>query len=267
VKFSGRQVLASVAGAVIAAVIASTFGVTGTIVGVAIGSAAATLATAFVAQSIERGQEAVKQVVVRAPDASPLLRRLGSTGSSGQSSSTAQGETVAGTGDVGDPTSDMESTGTLPARRDQTARLEVTAAAGAPPDEHLRATTLPPRQGVRRFSWRALAATAGVVFLLALGFITAIELISGQPLSGVFGGDNNGTTVKNIISPPPPSSSTTTSTTTSSSTTTTTAPATTTTTLAPGVSTTTAPSTTTTTTQPGGGSSSTTTTVAGATSP
>ena len=67
VKFSIRQILASTAGAVIAAIIASTFGVKGTIVGVAIGSAAATIGTALVAQSIERGHEAVKQVVVRAP--------------------------------------------------------------------------------------------------------------------------------------------------------------------------------------------------------
>ena len=76
-KFSFRQILASAAGAVIAAVIASSFGVKGTIVGVAIGSAAATMGTAFVAQSIERGHEAVKQVVVRAPETSTLLRKLG----------------------------------------------------------------------------------------------------------------------------------------------------------------------------------------------
>ena len=81
-KFSARQILASAAGAVIAAVIASAFGVKGTIVGVAIGSAAATFGTALVAQSIERGHEAVKQVVVRAPESSPLLRKLGGTGTS-----------------------------------------------------------------------------------------------------------------------------------------------------------------------------------------
>ena len=86
-KFSIRQILASTAGAVIAAVIASIFGVKGTIVGVAIGSAAATMATAFVAQSIERGHQAVKQVVVRAPESSTLLRKLGGTGASGGASS------------------------------------------------------------------------------------------------------------------------------------------------------------------------------------
>ena len=89
-KFSIRQILASTAGAVIAAVVASTFGVKGTIVGVAIGSAAATMATAFVAQSIERGHEAVKQVAVRAPEASTLLRKLGGTGVSGPLASSVE---------------------------------------------------------------------------------------------------------------------------------------------------------------------------------
>ncbi len=82
-KFSFRQILASAAGAVIAALIASIFGVKGTIVGVAIGSAAATFGTAVVAQSIERGHQAVKQVVVRVPETSTLLRRLGGTGAAG----------------------------------------------------------------------------------------------------------------------------------------------------------------------------------------
>ena len=84
-KFSVRQILASAAGAVIAALIASAFGVKGTIIGVAIGSAAATIGTAFVAQSIDRGHQAVKQVAERVPDssASSLLRRLGGTGGEG----------------------------------------------------------------------------------------------------------------------------------------------------------------------------------------
>ena len=86
-KFSFRQILASTAGAVIAAIVASSFGVKGTIIGVAIGSAAATMGTALVAQSIDRGHEAVKQVVVRVPETSTLLRKLGGTGVSGPSAS------------------------------------------------------------------------------------------------------------------------------------------------------------------------------------
>jgi hypothetical protein len=256
VKFSIRQILASAAGAVIAAVIASSFGVKGTIVGVAIGSAAATFATALVAQSIERGHEAVKQVVVRAPDSSALLRKLGGTATSSAG---------------GAPAAPAEGP-------DQ---LEISAVADAPATERIDATTLPMRPAgppdrpgrPRTFSWKTIAGTAAIVFVLALMFITAIELISGKPLAAIFGNTGGGTTVKNIFTPPPspapttttttpttPTSSTTSSTTTATSTTTsTTVPASSTTTVAPGASTT--------TTGPAGSVGSTTTSPSGGRSP
>ena len=109
----------------------------------------------------------------------------------------------------------------------ETERLEISAAADAPATERLRATTMPMRPAAgppaaRRFSWGAIAGTAGIVFVLALLFITAVELISGQPLSAIFGGADTGTTLHNLITPPPAT------TTTSSTTTTTTGPSTTT---------------------------------------
>ena len=55
-----------------------------------------------------------------------------------------------------------------------------------------------------------IAGTAAIVFVLALLFITAVELISGKPLSAIFGGPDSGTTFRNIVSPPPPPASTTT---------------------------------------------------------
>ena len=206
-KFSFRQILASAAGAVIAAVIASTFGVKGTIIGVAIGSAAATMATALVAQSIERGHEAVKQVVVRAPESSTLLRKLGGTRASGEmdaSASTAQmkvgGRPAPADGSGRAETVQMES---VAAPVGETERLEISAVADAPATERLRATTAPKRSttgrpGMRRFSWRTIAATAAIVFILALMFITAIELISGKPLSSIYGGSDTGTTLSNL---------------------------------------------------------------------
>ena len=175
VKFSVRQILASAGGAVIAAVIASTFGVKGTIIGVAIGSAAATFATALVAQSIERGQQAVKQVVVRAPDSSTLLRKLGSTVATGEAESA--GETSSPSTTLGE----------------ETDRLEISAAeggalagtapgGGTPATERIEATTLPMqpagptrdgRPGIpRSFSWQTIAGTAAIVFVIALMFIT-----------------------------------------------------------------------------------------------
>ena len=214
-KFSFRQILASTAGAVIAAIIASTFGVKGTIVGVAIGSAAATMATAFVAQSIERGHEAVKQVVVRAPETATLLRRLGGTGASGGRSDThaplAPTEMVR-PGPPGDRT-DRHGVDGRPRGRDRGDLCET----DAPATERLR-----PRPGRchrrsvgRTITWRAIAGTAVIVFVLALLFITAIELISGKPLSTIFGGTDVGTTVKNLFSPGPAPTTTPTSTTTS----------------------------------------------------
>src|SRR6185437_7208379 len=125
VKFSVRQILASAAGAVIAAVIASTCGVKGTIIGVAIGSAAATLGTALVAQSIERGHEAVRQVVERVPDssASTLLRRLGSTDAAG--AATSRVDQVAPT-EVVEGVKRAEA-GVAAGARDDTVRIEATA--------------------------------------------------------------------------------------------------------------------------------------------
>ncbi|HVT42108.1 MAG TPA: hypothetical protein VHD39_03925 [Acidimicrobiales bacterium] len=279
-KFSARQILASAAGAVIAAVIASTFGVKGTIVGVAIGSAAATLGTAFVAQSLERGHEAVRQVVERVPDssASTLLRRLGSTDSSGTATATvvdpvAPTEAVEGVERVGTGSGSRDDTVQMdrsPGPAERTQRLEVSAVAGAPPTERLVASsTAAAPTGLPRWSWKTIAAMAAIVFVLALLFITAVELISGKPLSDIFGGAGSGTSVNNLFNNQSPAASTTTTTTqpTSSTTSSTTAPTSTSTTAPTGQSTTTTsapPGGTTTTTVVGGagtsGSASSTTT-------
>ena len=258
-KFSFRQILASAAGAVIAAIIASIFGVKGTIIGVAIGSAVATLGTALVAQSIERGQQAVKQVVVRAPESSTLLRKLGATGASGDAaSSPTDAEPTTG---AGAETVEMQSTG---APVGETQRLEISAAADAPATERLEATTTPmqpARSPARLFSWPTIAGTAAIVFVLALMFITAIELISGKPLASIFGNAGSGTTLNNT---PPPASTTTTSSTTTTTTTTSSTTTTSTSTPTSSTTSTTAPTgSSTTTTSP---ASTTTTTGVGVTS-
>jgi hypothetical protein len=265
VKFSFRQILASAAGAVIAALIASSFGVTGTIVGVAIGSMAATLGTALVSQSIERGHKAVKQVVVRVPEGptSTLLRRMGGTGAAGGATATVDGapreaaptEVV---GAVGGETTEIESAA---APVGATEGLEISAAADAPPTEHLQARTVPTpvvRGGQNRdggdrfrFTWKAMATTAAIVFGVALVFITVVELIADKPLASIFGSTGNGPSLGTIFTPSSPT--TTTPTTTPTTSTSTTAPTSTTT----STSTTTASSTTT-TSAPGATTTSTT---------
>ncbi len=258
-KFSFRQILASTAGAVIAALIASTFGVKGTIIGVAIGSAAATIGTAFVAQSIERGHEAVKQVV-RAPESSTLLRKLGATGASTDavSSGDAAPTEAMPTSGADAETVEIEPTATSMGR---TERLEITAAADAPESERIRARTLPMQpagrsRGPRRFSWTAIAGTAAIVFVLALMFVTAVELISGKPLAAIFGNAGSGTSVHDFFTPTPsptPTTSTTSTTITPSTTSTSTTSTSTTTT-----STTATTGTSTTTTSPGAATTTTT---------
>ncbi|HSZ36717.1 MAG TPA: hypothetical protein VK773_06465, partial [Acidimicrobiales bacterium] len=100
----------------------------------------------------------------------------------------------------------------------------------------------------RRFSWKAIAGTAAVVFLLALGLLTAVELIANKPLASIFGSTGSGPTLKNIFTPGPTASTTTTTTPPASTTTSTSSPTASSTTT---TTTTTAPSSTTTSTTTG----------------
>ena len=168
-KISIRQLLASVAGAVVAASIASFFGVSGTIVGVAIGSAAATIGTALVAQSIDRTHHAVRQVVVRAPDAS-LLRRLGGTQAAGSVSERPAAADAPVTEEVA---SNQPRGGDGRHRSRHFGTAHCRAAPGGAP---------------RRLNWRVVAVTAVIVFVLVLLLITVVELLAGKPLSDLFGG-------------------------------------------------------------------------------
>ncbi|HEY6472940.1 MAG TPA: hypothetical protein VIY26_08620 [Acidimicrobiales bacterium] len=290
--------MASAIGAVLAALIASSFGVTGTVIGVAIGSAAATIGSALVTQSIERGQHAVKQVAVRVQDTStsPLLRRLGGTASAGETASSSVGASSPAdaaptqvVGPAADETAKMESGG---ASADEANRLEISAVADAPATERLQAQTVPvpamapaadladatagtdgqgdrnPGDGWligRKFSWKAIAGTSAIVFVLALLLITAIELIAGKPLASIFGSNSTGPTISHIFGPSSPGSTTTTTTSPAGATTTTNSSSTTsssTTTTSPSAgntATTTTPTTSTTTTTGGLGATTTTT--------
>jgi hypothetical protein len=255
-KFSYRQILASAGGAVLSAVIASIFGVKGTIVGVAIGSVAATTGSALLFQSIERTNQAVKQVVVRAPESS-VLRRLGGTTTAGVTES-----------EPADASALTEETTTSAAASD----TAVTAASGEPPaadrTEQMPATPDEAVTARSRLRWPVVAGVVAGVFVFSLLLVTGVELIAGKPLADLFGGHSKGTSVGGVFSPPttlvPPTTTTTTSPTTttttttspSSSTSTTSGGTTSTTSLGTGSTTTTSPSSST-TTVPGGPTSTT----------
>jgi hypothetical protein len=240
-KFSYRQILASAGGAVLSAVIASIFGVKGTIVGVAIGSIAATMGTALVFQSIERTNQAVKQVVVRVPDSTKLLRRLGGTNAAGVTTESEPASESAVT----------EDTAT-------SAATEPGASVESEPTESVPVSSAVPRV---KLPWPVVVGTIVGVFVFSLLFVTVVELIAGRPLADIFGHSGGGTTVEKIFESPPTTLPPPTTTTTSNSSTTTTTSSSTTTSVA-GSSTTSSTdlgSSSTTSTTGGSGSSSTTT--------
>jgi hypothetical protein len=236
-KFSYRQILASAGGAVLSAVIASIFGVKGTIVGVAIGSVAATTGTALLFQSIERTNQAVKQVVVRVPESTKLLRRLGGT-------------TAAGVTDVqtaAEPSGSAaltEETATGATHADGAVERESASLPMEPPTEVVIGPTSEedpspagPRSGLR---WPMVAGVVLGVFVFSLLLVTGIELIAGRPLADLFGGHSSGTSVGGVFKTPAPTlpAPTTTTTSTTTTTTTTTSSSSTTTTSVGGSSTT-----------------------------
>ncbi len=235
-KFSYRQIMASAGGAVLSAVIASIFGVKGTIVGVAIGSVAATTGSAFLFQSIEHTQKAVKQVVVRVPDRPSLLRRLGGTRAAGVTDSAPPASAL----------TDEAASSTAPAGAavetgaPEGTTFPTTAATTADTAAPLGEPSLPAAAGARterepaHLRWQVAAGAVALVFVLSLLLITAVELIAGRPLADLFGvHTGGGTSVQRIFQSPsptlPPPTSTTTTTTSTSTSTTTTAPASTTT--------------------------------------
>jgi hypothetical protein len=273
-KFSFRQILASAGGAVLAAIIASIFGVKGTVIGVAIGSMAATSGTALVAKSIERGQKAVHQAVVRVPAQSSLLRRLGGTGAAGAidhsdepTSPLAEETTNAAVAQLATPTGEpatVQQPAILPGPTITAAGLATetfSPAADSSADESAPG---------HRIRWPVVAGTAAIIFVLSLAFVTTVELIAGRPLADLFGGHVKGAnpSIVKVFENPPATTTTvtvpTTSTTSTSSTTTTSSTSTTTTTTAVGgtTSSTDVGSSSSTSTTTSGGLSTTTTTSA-----
>jgi hypothetical protein len=263
IRLSPKQVAASATGAVVAALIASFFGEKGTIVGIALGSVVATTATALVMQSLERTHQAVQQAV-QSSDRTSVLRRLGSSRPVGSVSEATEPSSVARHAPESSLGGDAAGDGGEGDRR-----LVASARSGGPaPTPSMSSTggggtAADQRDGQPRWmSWRVLATSVGLVFVLALLAVTVVELAVGKPLASVVGSSqsNGGTTLSNLGSSPttttlPPATTVpTTTSTTSTTTSSTVAPASTTTGVATSTttSTSTTTTTTTTTTQPPG---------------
>ena len=258
-RLSPRQIVASTVGAVLAAVIASFFGVKGTIIGVAVGSIIATTGTAVAANTIDRTNKRVRQVVVGDENQPGLISRLGSTSPLGSvvahDTSEPKGEGVVVPPANADAPRQLSLLGSIPAARGEPpappAHQGNEAAAPRTTAKVPVVRAAPTRR--RKVGWPVVAVTAVGVFVAALATVTVIELAAGKPLASLFGVGGSPTSGISIA----PSNATTT-TTTQPPTTTTTTPASTTTSTS---------TTTTTTTNPSTGGAVTTTTGVGSTSP
>ena len=255
-KVGFKQVAASVIGAVLAALALSFFGVKGTIIGVAIGSAAASLGSAISFNSLEKGHEKVKEIVTpisaKWPGADVDLTQPPSIDATPLGLPTtevrlddpwARPSTDDGWLSRGEPTEVVPAPAGV-SEVTQSVPLDhggPTSTPAIPVPTIMGAAPLPPK-GVR---WPVIAVIA-LVFAIALGAVTLIELAVGKPLSSVVHGTpapKNSTSVGGVVSgggssPPttssttttrPPTTTTTHPTTTSTSTTSTTTSSTTTT--------------------------------------
>jgi len=205
VRLSWKQLVASVSGAVLAAFALASLGATGTILGVALGSAAATVGSAIAFQSLEKGHQKVRGLVVKdaisshpvpPPPSEPMTEFTGP--------------------------GDLES---------------VMHPAQPVPPPLYGGPKAPGR------TWSLIAIVA-MVFGVSLAFVTVIELTLGESFSTVLGTHNSdaktsigglfggGTTTTSSTTTTAPAESTTTTSTTTTSTSTTT-PASSTSTTAP----------------------------------
>ena len=167
-RISGISVVAGAAAAATAALATSALGVAGTVLGAAAVSAMMTVAAAIYDHSL-------RQAKVRLADRLEATARL----------------PLARPDGTGDP------------RETPTADLAASTAAGAEPS----ATRLPldalDLEDERGYHWRRIAAVSVLVFALAMGAITAFELVTGRPLSSLItGSDTGGTTVGTIVRRP-----------------------------------------------------------------
>jgi hypothetical protein len=154
------KTIAGVLAAVSAAVLGSFLGVAGTLAGAAVASVVGSIGTELYHRFIARGSKKIKQTFVTAPAA-------------------------VGTPPVAAAADEVPSD--EPAEIDAPATTQVTATATAPkPSVRLR--------------WGRVAAVAGAVFVLAMGSLTAFELLTKQTVADAVGADTGGgTTVGNVL--------------------------------------------------------------------
>lgn len=163
-RISGISVAAGAAAAATASFASSWLGVAGTVLGAAVVSVVITVGTAVYDHSLRRAQAQLHQ-------RNEALRARSSA-----EHPTADGVDAAG---AGTPSDEQEKDGQIP----------------------LESLGLEDERGYR---WERIALVSLTVFVLSMVAVTAVELVSGRPLSSWLTGDGvGGTTVGTIVRPRP----------------------------------------------------------------
>jgi hypothetical protein len=166
---SPAQIAGSALSAVSAAFVASWAGTTGTLIGAAVGSIVATIGAAFYTASLRRSSEAVRRAATQVRQTSLLTGTLPRTRLDG---SPQPGDTRA----VDSP--------------------EVPAEQAEPVGDDGESADLP----ARKLPWGKVLLASVAVMIAALGGITAVEALTGRPISSWLGGDSSqGTTVGHVV--------------------------------------------------------------------
>jgi hypothetical protein len=165
------QVAGSALAAVSAALLASFAGTTGTIIGAAVGSVVATVGAATYTWSLRRTSEVVRRTAAQVRQTAILTGPL--------PRSVAQGPLRSG--EDRQKSAEVPSDGT-----DERPENTVTA----PADD----------AGRRGLPWVKVLIASVAVTVVALGGITAVEAITGKPVSSWFGNNNDqGTSVGHLV--------------------------------------------------------------------
>lgn len=162
---SPAQVAGSALAAVTAAVLASFAGTAGTIIGAAVGSIVATVGAAAYTWWLRRTSEAVRRTAIQVRQTSGL------------------------TGALPRKVTDGPLRPGRRSRRSEDAAAEPEDGTGSADES----------AGPRNLSWRKLALATLAVLVTVLGGITAVEAVTGRPLSALLGtNDSSGTTLGHV---------------------------------------------------------------------
>ncbi|WP_181312898.1 hypothetical protein [Nocardioides campestrisoli] len=176
--------------AVTSAVLLSTLGAAGTIIGAALGSVAATVGTALYTRGLAKSKDTVAQARAVALRARPGLemRRI-------ETPEPGTANPPADDGSAGRTAPDLYGDAD---RQDEADRQDQDPAdldpATSDPDQE--SASLGDR--LRALPWKRVTLMAVLVFVVALGAITAFELVTGRSVSSRTGGGDGGTTIGQV---------------------------------------------------------------------